>query len=79
MPEVVLRNVAAEHDAGDAGEVVMQSRPEARIDNLVEKIVRHVEVPNGVQVPGRAGGVKAVDVKIEALSAEEVGEDFGHR
>lgn len=79
MPEVVLRDVTAEDDAGDTGEVVVQSRPEARIDNLVAKIVRHVEVPNGIQVPGRPAGVEAVDVKIEALSAEEVGEDFGHR
>src|SRR6266436_5530272 len=79
MPEVVLRNVAAERYARDAGEVVMQARPEARIDNLVAEVIRHVEVVHSVQVPGRASGVEAVDVKIETLGGEEVGEDFGDR
>src|SRR6266496_1337287 len=79
VPQVVLCDVAPENDTSHAGEVIVQACPEARIDDLVAKIVRHVEVAYRIQVADRAGGVEAVDIEVEALSAEEVAEDISHR
>src|SRR6266498_2266922 len=76
LPQVVVRDVAPENDTSHAGEVIVQACPEARINDLVAKIVRHVEVAYRIQVAGRAGGVEAVDIEVEALSAEEVAEDL---
>jgi hypothetical protein len=48
VPEVVLRDLASKDHPRDAGEVVMQACPESCIDNLVTKIVRHLEMPYGI-------------------------------
>jgi hypothetical protein len=48
VPEVVLRDLASEDDAGDAGEVVVQPRPQSGVDDLVTEVVGHVEVPHRV-------------------------------
>src|SRR6266511_5005740 len=77
--QVEGRELAAEDNAGDAGEVVVQPRPESGVDDLVAEVVGHVEVPHGIQVPGRPGGVEAVDIEADLVRAEEGAEHLGHR
>src|SRR5262245_16504525 len=79
MSEVVFRNVAAEDDTGDPGEVIVQPGPNAGVDNLLSEVVRHVEVPNSVQVPGWPGRVEPVEIQAELVRAEESTEHLGHR
>src|SRR6266542_5323555 len=67
VPEVVFRDLPAEDNAGDAREVVVQARPESGVDDLVAEVVWRVEVPYRVQVPGRPGGVEAVNVEVDLV------------
>src|SRR4029453_7189999 len=69
--EVVLGDVAAEDDAGDAREVVVQPRPKSSIDDLVSEVVGLVEVPHCVQVAWRPSGVEPVDVDVDLIPFEE--------
>jgi hypothetical protein len=47
------------------------ARPESGVDDFVAEVVRHVEVPHRVEVPGRPGRVEAVNVKVDLVRAEE--------
>ena len=77
--EVKVRDVAAEDDAGDAREVVVQSGQDSRLDDLVAKVIRHVEVPHRIHVSGRSSGVEPVNIEIDLVGAEEGAEYLGHR
>ena len=79
LPEVVLRDVTSEHHPSNAREMVVQTCPEPRIDNLVAKIVWHLKLPYGTQVASGASGIKAMNVKVDALRAKKGAEDLGHR
>ena len=59
MPQLVFRDAASKGDTGDAGEVVVQACPKARINDLVTEVSQRVELTNGVQVASRAGGSSA--------------------
>src|SRR6266545_8033476 len=78
VPEVEVRDLAAEDDAGHAGEVVVQARPEAGVDDLVAEVVRRVEVPYRVQVPRRPGRIEPVDIEVDLVRTEEGAENLGH-
>src|SRR5262249_3544554 len=67
--EVVFGDLAAEGDAGDAGEAVVQPGPEPGVDDLAAEVAGRGEVPHRVQVPGRPGGVEAVDVQADLAGA----------
>ena len=71
VPEVELRDLVAEDDAGDAGEAVVQARPEAGVNDLVAEVVRPVEVPYRVQVPRRPGRIEPVDIEIDLVRTKE--------
>jgi len=45
VPEVEVRDVAAESNAGDTGEVIVQPRPDTGVHDFLPQVVRHVEVP----------------------------------
>src|SRR6478752_3155979 len=77
--EVVLCNVAAHDDAGDAREAVVQSRPDPRVDDPAPKLVRGFEVEHGIEVSGRPRRIEAVDVEVDLVGVEEGSEDLGHR
>src|SRR6266446_870845 len=79
LPEVVLRDVTSEHHPSNAREMVVHTCPEPRIDNLVAKIVCHLKLAYGTQVASGASGVKAMNVKVDALRAKKSAEDLGHR
>src|SRR2546430_8298140 len=79
MPEVEVRDLAADDDAGDTGEVVVQPCPESGVNDILAEVVRHVEVPHGVEVPRRPGGIEAVEIEIDLVRAEEGAEHLGHR
>ena len=79
VSEVVLRDVAAKDDAGDAREAVVQARPDPRVDDLRAKVVRRFEVAHGIEVSGRPRGIEAVDVEVDVVGAEEGAEHLGHR
>src|SRR6266516_7924265 len=49
VPEVEVRDVAAEDDAGDAREAVVQACPESGVDDLVAELVWHVGVSQRVR------------------------------
>ena len=49
------------------------------VDDLVAKVVGHVEMPHRIQISGWLRGVEAMDVKADMIGAEEVAEHFGHR
>lgn len=76
VPEVEFRDLAAEDNAGDAREAVVQPCPESGADDLVAEIVWHVEATRRVQVPGRPGGVEPVDIQADLVRAEEGAEHF---
>src|SRR5690242_1712272 len=76
--EVVPRNVAAQDDAGDAGEAVVQSRPDPRVDDAAPKFVRRSEVEHRVEVSGGACGIEAMDVEVDPVGTEEGREDLRH-
>ena len=57
----------------------MQPSPESGVDDLVAELVRRVEVPDRVQVPGRPGGVEAVNVQVDLVRAQEGADYLGHR
>jgi hypothetical protein len=78
LPEVVLRDVTSEHHPSNAREMVVQTCPEPRIDNLVAKIVCHLKLAYGTQVASGASGIKAMNVKVDALRAKKGAEDPGH-
>ena len=42
------------------------------------EVIRHVEVPHRVQVPGRPGRVEAVNIEVDVVGAEESPEHLGH-
>ena len=64
VPEVVFRDLAAKNNPREAREVIMQACPKSCIDNLVAKIIRHLEMPYGIQVPSRSIGVKAMNIEV---------------
>ena len=57
----------------------MDAAPEPGADDLVPELCRGVEVVHGVEVPRCPRGVEAADVQIDAVSAQELGEDLRHR
>ena len=63
--EVELRDLAAESNAGDTREVIVQSRPDTGVHDFLPQVVRHVEVPHRVQVPGRTCRVEAVNIEVD--------------
>src|SRR5690242_2161568 len=75
LPQVVLRDVPSEHYAGNAREVVVQTCPEPRVDNLVAKIVCHLKMDDGIA----ASGAEAMNVNVDPLRAEKRAEDLRHR
>jgi hypothetical protein len=79
MPHVEVGHVTAENHAGDTGEVVVQSRPDTRVDNFLAEVVRHIEVSHGVHVPGRSGGVEPMNIKVDARGPQKGPEHLGHR
>jgi hypothetical protein len=48
VPEVEMGDVAAEDDAGDAGEAVVQPSPDSGVDDLVAEVVRHLVLSDRV-------------------------------
>jgi hypothetical protein len=77
--EVVHSDLTAEDDAGDAGEVLVQSGPEPRVDDFVAEVIRHLEVPQRVHVSGRSGGVEPVNINVDLVGTEKGAEYLGHR
>ena len=63
----------------DVREIVAQTCPEPRIDNLVAKIVCHFKMADGTQVACGASGVKAMNVNVDAMRAKERAERPRHR
>ena len=55
MLEVVVGDVSAECDSGDAGEAVVEAGPDARVDDLGAEVVGRVEVLHCVEVAGGPG------------------------
>ncbi len=45
MAEVEVRDLPADNNTGDAGEVVVQPCPESSVDNLLAEVARCVEGP----------------------------------
>ena len=45
MPEVEVRDLAAQDDPGDGREAVVQPCPESSVDDLAAEVARPVEVP----------------------------------
>ena len=45
VPEVEVRDLAAQDDPGDGREPVVQPCPESSVDDLAAEVVRPVEVP----------------------------------
>src|SRR5256886_10446077 len=62
VPDVEVRDLAAEDDAGDAGEVGVQARPESGVDDLVAGVARRGEVPYRGQGPRRARRIGAGEI-----------------
>src|SRR2546429_4383792 len=60
--EVVLRDVLAESDSGEAGERIVHAGPQPGVDDLGAEVVDRVEMPNCVQVAGGTPGVEALEV-----------------
>src|SRR5438105_14428446 len=77
--EVVLRDVLAESDSGEAGERIVHAGPQPGVDDLGAEVVDRVEMPNCVQVARRTRGAEAVDVDLELVRAEESREHLGLR
>src|SRR4051812_48046979 len=48
VPQVVLRDLSAEYDSGDAREVVVDARPQPGLNDLRAEVVRRVEVTHSV-------------------------------
>jgi hypothetical protein len=44
VPEVEVCDLAAESNAGDTREVIVQSRPDTGVHDFLPQVVRHVEV-----------------------------------
>jgi hypothetical protein len=65
--EVILSDLAAEIDAGDAGEPVVQTAPDPRVDDLGPQLRSCGEVAGGVEIARSAGRVEAVDVDIDCV------------
>ena len=65
VPEVELRDLAAQDGTGDTGEVVVQPRPDTGVDDFLPEVIRHVEVPHRVQVSGRTCRVEAVNIEVD--------------
>src|SRR2546429_7429747 len=58
--EVVLRDILAESDSGEAGERIVHAGPQPGVDDLGAEVVDRVEMPNCVQVAGGTRGGEAV-------------------
>src|SRR5438105_12959079 len=69
--EVVLCDVLAESDSGEAGERIVHAGPQPGVDDLGAEVVDRVEMPNCVQVAGGTRGVEAVGVEVDLAGAEE--------
>ena len=65
MPEVEVRDLATENNAGDTGEVIVQPRPDTGVHDFLPQVVRHVEVPYRVQIASWPGRVEAVNIEID--------------
>src|SRR6266516_3125770 len=70
VPEVVVRDVAAEDNAGDTREAVVQTRPDSGVDDLAPELAGRFKVDHRIQISGRPGGVEAMDVEVNLIGAE---------
>ena len=57
----------------------MEASPQPGVDDLLAEVVRAVEVVDGIEVAGGAVGVEPVDVDVDPVGAQELGEDLGER
>src|SRR3954451_1209052 len=78
LVQAVVRDLLSEMDARLARAAVVDGGPEPRTDDLLPELVSRFEVVHGIEVAGRPGGVEAVDVEVDLLGAQELGEDFSH-
>src|SRR5436309_14189087 len=69
--EVVLRDVLAESDSGEARERIVHAGPQPGVDDLGAELVDRDEMPDCVQVAGRTRGVEAVDVTVDQAGPDE--------
>ena len=74
-----MRDLLSEMDAHLARSAVVEAAPESRVDDLLPELFCRVEVVHGIEVSGRSGGVEAVDVEVDPVGAQELGEDLCHR
>src|SRR6266550_4090268 len=65
-------------DAYLAGTAVVDAAPESRVDDLLPELLCRVKVVHSIQVPREPGGVEAMDVEIDVVSAQEFAKDLGH-
>src|SRR5438094_8610949 len=79
MAEVEVRDLPADDNTGDTGEVVVQPCPESSVDNLLTEVARRVEVLYRVQIPRWPGRVEPMDIEVDLVGAEESAEHLGHR
>ena len=72
-----VRDLLSEMDADLARPAVVDAAPEPRADDLLPELFCRIEVVHGSEVAGRPVG-GAVDVEVDVIGAQELGEDFCH-
>src|SRR5215213_10627230 len=74
--KIVFRDLAPQHHAGHAREVVVQPREQTRLDDLIAQIVGTSEGPDRIKIARCAGRIETTNFEHEITNAEERAEDL---